>query len=229
VKVAAIAAALLFATPLVAQDVGYPPSSSPYRDIPTPQRITLFGGYFVASKDKIGAIPKSAPLVGLRYEVTVGGPAQFFARTAFAPSKRNAYDPARPQATRSLGEVSAPLYFADIGFSFNLTGQKSWNHLVPTVGFGLGLVSSMKRTENDPFRLGTKFAFSTDFGVRYVPEGRSLEWRVNLGNTFYQTRYPAQYTTLAGDGTSLLPEGSSRSSYRMNWTLTAGLSYPIFR
>ena len=221
--------ALLFATPVLAQSVGHSPSSSPYRDIPTPQRISVFAGYYIASQDDLDALPGSAPLFGARYEVTVGGPAQFFSRVAFAPSKRNAYDPTAPLGNRSLGKVSAPLYFLDVGFSFNLTGQKSWHNLVPTAGFGIGIASSTKRTEDDPFRLGTKFSLSTDFGIRYVPEGRSLEARINVGNTFYQTKYPEAYFTGATDGTSLLPSSAARSKFRANWMLTAGLAYPIFR
>ena len=224
----AVALALLFATPVLAQEVGHPPSTSPYRDIPTPQRLSAFVGYLFAAEGELGAIPKDAPLFGLRYEVTVGGPAQFFARAAFAPSKRNAYDPSKPPATRSLGEVSAPLTMIDVGFSFNLTGQKSWHNLVPTAGFGVGIASSMKTTEGDPYRFGTKFLFTTDFGLRYLPPGRSLEWRVNVGNALYQTRFPTPYF-VSTSGAPLLGSDVARSKYRFNWTLTAGAAYPIFR
>jgi hypothetical protein len=220
---------VLCAAPVAAQQVvGYPPSQSPYRDLETPQRITVYAGYFLAGKDPIGAHPHSAPMIGARYEVTVGGPAQFFVRLAFANSKRNAYDPSEIQANRSLGTVNAPLLFGDLGFSFNLTGQKSWHHLVPTAGFALGAVNASTRTTNDPYYFGTSFEVSTDFGIRYVPNN-DLEARFNLGNTLYQTRYPTAYYTQATDGTSLLQAGTSRSSYRNNWMFTAGVSFPIFR
>ncbi len=224
----AVVFALLFATPALAQDVGYSPENSPYRDIPTPQRLSVFAGYFSTSQDKIGAIPKSAPLIGVRYEVTVGGPAQFFARVAYANSKRNSFDPTQTEPNRPLGEAKVPILLTDVGFSFNLTGQKSWHNFVPTVGFAAGAVNSRKRNDLDPFRLGTQFTLSTDFGIRYLFEN-ALEARVNVGNTFYQTRYPNSYFTQATDGTSLLPSTTERSKFRNNWMFSTGLAFPIFR
>lgn len=210
-----------------AQDVGHSPDNSPYRDIETPQRFSVFVGYLAASKDKIGAIPHSAPMFGARYEVAVGGPAQFFARIAYAPSKRNAYDPTALAANRDLGEVSIPLYFTDLGFSFNLTGKKSWNNIIPTAGFGIGIVSGTKNTELDPYRFGTKFTISTDIGVKYLAKN-DWEFRTNIGNMIYQTKYPTPYFNAGVAGSPLVTSGK-RSSYRNNWVLTVGGSVPIFR
>ena len=69
---------LAVAMPAAAQkvDVGYSPPKSPFRDLEYHQELTLFVGYFSAAKDTAGAAPKSAAMEGLRYEITVGGPAQ---------------------------------------------------------------------------------------------------------------------------------------------------------
>src|SRR6476469_6734284 len=93
------------AMPAAAQtvDVGYPPPKSPFRDLEYHQELTFFGGYFMAAKDPAGAAPQSAPMEGIRYEVTVGGPAQLYARLARINSQRNVIDPSLPAATRHLG------------------------------------------------------------------------------------------------------------------------------
>jgi len=225
-----IAAALLVlsATPVLAQQVGYPPDKSPYQDLVTSQHLTVYGGYYHAGKDDVGAAPGSAPMLGLRYEIDIAGPAQYWIRLGRVSSDRNSYNPLLPTATRSLGKVSDPLYLAETGFSFNLTGRKSWHSIVPVIGFGAGVASATKKAPNDPYRFGTQFAFSTEFGVRVIPSNR-YELRFMLGNTFYQNHYPSAYFTKSTDTTAVLGASSSRSSYLANVALTAGLSVPLFR
>jgi hypothetical protein len=224
---AAIAAPL--GAPLGAQQTaGYPPDQSPYRELESRQLISVFGGYYSAGKDAVRALPGSAPLIGVRYEITVSGPAHFFVRGARIASDRTSYDPALGQNNRKLGSVSAPLYLADVGFTFNLTGRKSWKSFVPTAGFALGIVNSSAQAANDPYKFGTEFAVSTEFGLRHVTNS-PFEWRVSIGNTLYQTRYPNAYYTNGADGTPLLGTGVSKSSYRNNWLLSAGLGVAIFR
>ncbi len=215
-------------TPVHGQEAGYPPSKSPYQDLESPQRIFLFGGYFAAGKDRIGAAPQSAPLFGAQYEVSIGGPAQFFVRAARASSKRDTFDPSQPKATRSLGTIGDPLWLVDLGFLFDLTGQKSWHHLVPTFAFGVGLANARASTADDPYSFGTQFAFNTDLGIRYVP-GNTYDVRLGIGNTFYQNHYPTGYYVATSDGTSLIGNGIAKTSYLNSWRLTAGLSVPLFR
>src|SRR4051794_14267336 len=133
---------LAVAMPAAAQtvDVGYPPPKSPFRDLEYHQELTFFGGYFSAATDPAGAAPKSAPMEGIRYEVTVGGPAQIYARLARVSSERNVIDPSSPAATRHLGSQSWPVYLMDAGLSLNLTGQRSFHGIVPVVALGGGLV-----------------------------------------------------------------------------------------
>jgi hypothetical protein len=208
--------------------VGSVPDHSPYRDLETPQRFTVFGGYFAASKDVVGATPGSGALFGARYEITVGGPAQFFARAARVSSSRTAYNPTLAGATRNLGTVASPLYLVDLGFSFDLTGRKTWHSLVPIAGFGIGIASAGGGVSKDPYKFGTQFEGSTEFGIRYIPNN-GLEARFTLGNTFYQTRYPTSYFTKGTDGSSVVPASEPKSSFRGSWMFTGGLSFPIFR
>ncbi len=227
-----LALALLCSAPLAAQTVvGHTPANSPFRDVAPSQHITLLGGYFHTPSDEIGATPQGGALVGLRYDLPVSGPAEFFARAQRVSSHRTAFDPTQPVATRSLGEQSVRLYLVDLGFALNLTGQKSWHSVIPVIGFGLGVVSASQPSSGgkDPYKLGTQFAINTDAGIRIVPGG-SYELRLMVGNSLYQNHYPASYFTAPAAGTTpLLGAGVSRSGYRSNWSYTAGLALPLFR
>lgn len=225
--------ALLFAVsaiPAAAQvDVGYPPPKSPYRDLEFKQEATAFGGYFFAAKDPAGAVPRSGPLMGVRYEVTVGGPAQLVARLARVNSERRVIDPTKPAATRDLGIQSWPIYLVDLGMSVNLTGQRSWHGVVPVIYTGVGLVSDLdKQVDEDPYNLGTAFALSVAGGLRIVPGGR-FQLRADAGTYIYQIKYPTAYYGITSDNTSVLDAKQAKNFWKRNFGLTLGASYLLFR
>ncbi len=229
-----LATALVLSAPLAAQDitvVGHRPPASPFRDVKPSQHITVLGGYFDAQQDEIGATPRGGALIGLRYDIPVSGPAEFFARAQRVSSHRMAFDAALPAATRSLGDQSVALYIADLGFALNLTGQKSWHGVIPVIAVGLGVASASQPSTGgkDPYKFGTQFAITADAGLRIVP-GNSYEIRLMVGNTLYQNHYPSAYFTAPAGGTDpLLGSGTARSGYRSNLSYTAGLAVPLFR
>lgn len=226
-----LAATPLAATPLAAQQVvGHTPDKSPYRDIHPSQHITLIGGYFHTPQDEIGATPRSGPLFGVRYDIPVSGPAEFFARVERVNSHRNAFDPTQPVATRALGDVSAPLYLADLGFALDLTGQRTWHGVIPVFDLGIGIATGGKSADKDPYQFGTQFAINSDLGIRVVPGTGGMELRLMVGNTLFQSHYPTGYFAApTAGGTPLLGTGTARSGYRSNWSYTAGLAIPLFR
>ena len=210
-------------------DVGYSPPKSPFKDLEYHQELTFFGGYFGAAKDPAGAAPKAASMEGIRYEVTVGGPAQFYTRLARINSLRNVIDPTAPAATRNLGSQTWPVYIVDAGLSLNLTGQRTFHGIVPVVHTGVGLVSDLDKVDDkDPFNLGTTFAFSFGGGLRMVPGGR-FQIRADAGTYLYQIKYPTQYFVTATDNTSVLPAGHAKSFWKRNGAYTIGVSYLLFR
>lgn len=211
-----------------AQRVGYPPEASPYRDVPYRQELTVFGGWFAAQADPAGVAPRSGPLTGLRYEIRVGGPANFYARLAGAFSERTVVDPAQPEATRRTDE-STTLYLADLGIALNLTGQKSWHNLVPVVSGGVGLASDFQSRDVGGYRFGTPFAIALGGGIRYVPGG-NFQLRVDVTDHLYQIRYPNSYFTPQAAGlTPVLPATQSQNMWRHNAALTIGASWLFAR
>ena len=218
------------AVPAAAQvDVGYPPPKSPFRDLEYKHELTLFGGYYMSAKDPAGVAPKSAPMEGIRYELTVGGPVQFVARLARVNSERQVIDPLQPRASRDLGVQSWPIYLTDLGFGLNLTGQRSWHGVVPVVNMGIGLASDLdKQDDKDPFNVGTTFAFSLGGGLRIVPGGR-FELRADAGTWIYKYKYPTTYYTTTSDNTTVLGPKIAKDFWKKNLGLTLGASYNLFR
>ena len=225
----AIAFALV-AVPAAAQiDVGYPPKNSPFRDLEYKHELTLFGGYYMAAKDPAAVAPRSAPMEGIRYELIVGGPVQFVARMARVNSERDVINPLEPKATRDLGVQKWPIYLTDLGFSLNLTGQRKWHGVVPIVNMGIGLASDLdKKDDDDPFNLGTTFAFSLGSGLRIVPGGR-FQMRADAGVWMYQYKYPTTYYAITSDNTTVLGAKVAKNFWKKNLGLTLGASYLLFR
>jgi hypothetical protein len=226
--------AIAFATmaaPVAAQGVdgGYSPPKSPFRDLDYHQELTLFGGYYMAANDPAGVAPKSGPMEGIRYEVTVGGPAQIVVKLTRVNSDRNVVDPTKPAASRQLGSQSWPVYLVDAGMSLNLTGQRSFHGIVPVIYTGVGLASDLdKSVDADPFNLGTTFAFSLAGGLRIVPGGR-FQVRADVGTYLYQIKYPTGYYVTATDNTAVLPANQAKNFWKRNGAFTLGVSYLLFR
>jgi opacity protein-like surface antigen len=223
-----VASALLVGAGSAGAQVGYPPERSPFVDLEYRQAFTTMAGYFFGDSDPAGVAPQGAPFVGVQYDVYLGGPASFTARLGSAIADRTVIDPARPVATRVLGVERRPLTMLDVGFTFSLTGGKSFRGLVPLVHGGLGLVSNLKGEDPGGLNLGTRFALAYGAGLRYVPNGR-MAVRADVGYRAFQLRYPDRYFEPAIDSTSVLPTGSSKSKWLNNPTVTLGVSYQLFR
>ena len=215
--------ALLAALPAAAQ-VGHDPASSPYRDLEHKQELTWLVGYVRARHDPAGVAPRSALTTGLRYEINLVGPLALSADLTRTFSERNVIDPALPRATRNLGTESAPVYAADVALAVDLTGRKSWHHVVPQLRGGLGAVSSRAKDETSGYSFGTPFAFSFGGGLKFVPGGR-LQLRMDVTDRVFKLSYPDPYYRNAPDNTSVLDPTTPRSFYTHHTALTVGASY----
>jgi hypothetical protein len=222
------ALAIAATTSGVAQgQVGYPPAESPFRDLAYKQEATIVMGYFAAGADPVGVAPQSGPMLGARYEVRVGGPAQFAVRVARVFSERNVLDPTKPVDERIVSTDSWPLYLADLGLTFNLTGQKSFRGLVPVASFGGGVATDLKGSEDvGGFKFGTAFALSFGAGIRWVP-GSAFQLRLDVLDYLYQVRYPNSYFTSSGSLPAV--RSGSQSAWTHNAAITLGGSYQFFR
>jgi len=225
----ALLAAVTIGTPsaLVAQ-VGYKPDQSPYEDVKIGQSVSFSGGWLAFKRDLAGVAPEAAPFAQLRYDAAVGGPAMLYARYTLAPTQRTLLAPAAIASARKTGTPSTTMHVVDGGIDIALTGKKTWHHLMPSVAGGVGIVSDFASVDSGGYQFGAKFALSYGLGLRYVrPSGIRL--RVDMTNFMWQYEYPDRYFVLATDNTAILTDTRNRTSWRSNWGLSAGVSFPVFR
>jgi len=227
-SIALLLGALLPATALHAQLVGNEPTRSPFRDLEKTQQLTFSLGWFDAARDAARVGPKPAPIVSLRHDLSIGGPAWLTSRYSVIRSERRVIDPGLPLVDRDQGMQSVTHHVADLGITLALTGRKSWHRVVPTVGGGIGLTSDFGSADIGGYRFGTKFAFTFGPGLRIVlPRGYSV--RLDLTNHVYQFQYPSTFFAAAGDGSQVLADTRQRSGWRSNWGFSSGVSMPLFR
>jgi hypothetical protein len=208
--------------------VGHLPENSPYRDLETSQEVTFFGGQYSAGKDPIGVAPRDGPMFGLRYQIHVGGPAFLMARWSHVNSDRLAIDPTKIGAARQLGKHNVSLNLLDVDLALNLTGQKSFHHIVPVINLGAGIASCGCSVNSDPYTFGTPFAFTFGGGLRFAPGGR-FQITADWNNYLYQLKYPTEYYLNPTGGTAAVTGNQARSFWKNNRSLTLGASLLFFR
>lgn len=221
----ASAAAVSLAGARLGAQVGYPPTRSPYVDLPYSQEFTLIAGDFHGHRDPANVGPQGGAITGLHYEWRAGGPAHITGEAAYISSDRRLIDPLRAEPGRELGTASRPLYSADVGVGLSLTGAKSWHRLVPEVGSSVGLISDLRsQPDSGGFLFGTHFAFGVNAGLRIVPGGR-WQVRIDAKDRLYTLAYPQTFFTVPAGGTAVVPITQARSFWMNNPAYTLGLSW----
>jgi Outer membrane protein beta-barrel domain len=216
------------AAPALAQ-VGHPPDQSPYHDVPYKQELTVFGGWFGGNAGNASVGPRAGAMAGVRYSIRLGGPVEFAGRFARVSSTRTVIDPTKGADLRTIGDVSVPLYLADVGLDINLTGQKSWHGLVPVAGFGIGVASDAGANRDvGGFKVGTPFALTFGGGLRYVTQG-NWSVRAEVADYLFQLSYPSSYTVAPAAGEPVLPANAATNQWTHNAALTLGVSYLFSR
>jgi hypothetical protein len=228
VKLALAAALLCLSIAPLAAQVGTEPEKSPYQDFTYHQDFTVFSGYFSGNTGTVNIGPKSSPIFGVRYGLHIGGPAEMSIRISRASSSRNVLDPTKIGAARDLGTMSDPIWIADAGINLALTGQKSFHHLIPVIGFGLGVSKSNSSQDVGGYRYGTGFAIHFGGGLKFVTHG---PWgaRLDLTDYFWQLSYPGGYFLTPTGGTPVLSSSQTQNEWKQNATITFGLSYIFSR
>ncbi|HEX7977359.1 MAG TPA: outer membrane beta-barrel protein [Gemmatimonadaceae bacterium] len=214
--------ALLIALPLSAQQVGFPPAGSPFRDLEYKQEITPYGGWANASTDAAQVLPQSAAIFGARYQLHLGGPVSFDGDFSRMSSTRNVVDPTQIAGKRIVGTTDAPVYGVNVGLALALTGRKSWHYLVPEVRGGAGVVTSNTKDDASGYSFGTPFAFTFGGGLKFVSTGR-FQLRADVTERWYKQKYPDSFFVASSDNTSLLTT-QARSFYPRQTLLTVGAS-----
>ena len=225
-----LAAALLVATSAAGAQVGTTPGKSPFLDVEVRHEITFFGGYFSAKRDPAKVAPQSGPMGGVMYEWRASGPVHLGLSALGVSSKRLILDPTKPLSAREVGTKSEPLLAADAFLAVSLTGERSWHHLMPMMGLGLGLVTNMKAADPGGFRFGTRFALPVSAGVRWIPGVGGFQVRADVKDWMYTLKYPQGFYTAAVSGEApIAATGTAASRWTHNFAMTVGISYTFKR
>jgi len=213
--------ALGAATPLSAQ-VGYPPDASPYREITSTMSLSALGGYIGGSGGTLGVGPHDGPVYGGRFGVTVSGPLAFGFAVQYGDLqgrlvRRNPLD----NKLVLSGLVPEPIWLTEFTTQYTLTGGKTWHHLAPYVGGGLGYAWKASTSSGaDAFTFGGRFYFVPFAGTRVYLNNR-VAIRAEIRWAFWRLAYPASYYDV---NTGLLNSFAS-NTYLTNFWYQFGLSY----
>jgi hypothetical protein len=230
VRKSLVALALLVALvpALGAQVVGTLPDKSPYLDLNDGQRLTAFAGWFQTGHDAVGVNAKSMPLVGARYDLSVGGGVYLTGLVFGGSTDRTILDYTKPASRRDIGTQSLALMDASIQLALSLTGKRTWHRIQPLINIGAGVVGGA----GDPgdisgYTFGTAFQISYGAGLKWVT-GRNSEFRLDLNQYWWELRYPPLYRSTQGDPVAIKPTGGL-TSWTANTALTLGWTFYKFR
>jgi len=210
----------------VAAQVGHDPATSPYEDLRGRQAATIGIGTLTPGRDPAGVAPKSGLMLTGRYDLQLTRPLWFFARLGVAPSlERPIKDPLFTDAQRDAGTERLPLVLTEAGLTMNLTGNKSWRHVVPQVHGAIGLVTAgAPRFDLGGYKVGSAFTVSYGLGAR-VATGRAWELHADLTRMHWKYTYPDAYAA----GSDPLVSSGQLGPWVGNTILQIGVSRFFFR
>ena len=218
-----VVVAVLVARPASAQQI-----TSPYRFIERGQEAGVFAGYFSGGSDRFGLGPKSAPIYGVRYAVSVSGPLALEVVAGGSATHRDVINPNRLEGDRVVEEAEMLLMLAEARIRFHLTGRRSWHGFQPFTLIGVGLgwdaagaqVEDQQISEEFRYDLGTKFTGSFGGGFRYIL-GDRIHLRADLNAQLYRVDIPDGYRAADIDLGAPVPE----SEWVTSRVFTAGIAF----
>jgi hypothetical protein len=211
-----------------AQQVGTAPERSPFRDILTHQAFTLFAGRFAGSAGAAGTGARPGLMIGGRLDVRVSSALGITATFAEAITSRLRID-AGGDTAKVMGNLNVRLISADLGFTLNLTGDKTWHRLAPYVAIGAGLTTpSAKVVDPGGFQIGTGFSVVASAGTRiYV--SRNLALRLEARDLYYRYTFPLAFFDRAyaahANGTPVLSNSVGDREWYQNYIFWVGVTY----
>ncbi|MBA2572627.1 MAG: hypothetical protein H0V06_06255 [Gemmatimonadetes bacterium] len=209
---------------------------SPFRFIETKQSLGAFAGYILTDAGQIDLLeapgaelgPRSAPILGLRYNLRFTGPVSGEAAVGFSPGRRSIYETdALPgdtiQRPLPTGETGVLLLLAEGGVRFHLTGPRSWNNLAPYLLATGGLVADVARRGADEdfvptterYRQGPGFAVGAGLGTDYFVNPRT-SLRVEIRDQIWRVAAPQGFQVEANN---------DRTRWKNNLGFSLGVAY----
>jgi hypothetical protein len=223
-------ATVLIVSSAVAQ-VGYPPGSSPYRDIRKGHTFTVIGGHFGGDGGDFEIGPHNGLVFGVRYDIRTASAIQLGLGIARGELDRFIVNPFVRLSNRRTGPINQAVTFAELHLQLNLTGGKSWNRLAPFVAATGGLaLASGTPADTSGYDFGRKLYLAPAVGFRYFLSNR-LHFRADARATFWRLNYPTTFQAepVEEPGTEENPNAVIQDNQLTEWTMSpwfqVGLGY----
>jgi hypothetical protein len=182
---------LAMAAPALAQRI-----DTPYRFFDHTQAAGLTAAYISTDKGSVGLGPESGMAFGGRYHIRLSGPFYIEGEALYFPTTRAVLDTAVvDSAFEKVGEADLAIASVTASLRFNLTGQRTWNRLLPFIVAGVGIAIEAGDDEEADvavpgearFDFGTTFAGQVGAGFELFPverlairvDGRALFWQLD--------------------------------------------------
>jgi opacity protein-like surface antigen len=186
---------LLGATSAAAQRI-----DTPYRFYEQTQAAGLTVGYISTDKGSVGLGPESGMAYGGRYHIRLSGPFFLEGEALYFPTTRAVLDTSIVVADSTfeqVGEADIAIALVQASLRFQITGQRTWNGILPFVLLGAGLAVEAKdddeANEAVPsearFEFGTTFAGQLGAGIEFFPV-QGLAIRIDARNILWQLKTP---------------------------------------
>src|SRR2546427_5515986 len=147
--------------------VGHDPARSPYRDLRYTQFLSVTTGYFHGDGGQLGVGPHSGMVYGLRHDFLANGTVTIGIAGAWGRLERKVAFPLVTTAPRLRGPVNQDVVFGEGTVQFNLAGGKTWHHLAPYIGSGIGFAFGSSTPEDtSKYKFQWKFYFAPNVGLR---------------------------------------------------------------
>lgn len=180
---------------VLAAQVGYPPSNSPYHALERGAFIEAFGGRVFGTGGLLRLGPRNGTSEGARLVVRGKNTLQFSFGGWTAGTQRELINAQDSVATRDKGLTPQRLIAGEIGIQLNVTGGKTWRGLAPYAGVSLGLVHGQggPAVDTSGYSFGNKLFFAPTVGTRLFVVQR-LYLKVELRALFWKLSYPPSYS-----------------------------------
>jgi hypothetical protein len=206
-----------------AAQVGYLPSQSPFRELTKGAFLEVTGGQVFGGGGLLNLGPRNGGSEGLRVIIRSNHALQFSLGMWTAGTERTWIDAFDSVATRNKGLVDSRLIAGEFGVQLNATGGKTWHHLAPYLGVGLGFVhgADSPPTDTSGYSFGTKSYFAPTLGTRlFVSQGLYL--KLDVRGLFWNLQYPPSYAVEPAQqpGTTAHPNAVNPSGATSQYTVT---------
>lgn len=225
-----LAALLLVSTNVAAQTVvGKLPTQSTLQDLNDGQRIGFFAGWLTTGRDPVGIRARSAPIMGLRYDLLMGAPAYLSMRLYGVKSDHEVVDVFSQGGSKRVGTASANQIGADASVEVSLTGERTWHGVQPLTRLGVGFIAGVaNHFDASRYAPGTSVVYLYGLGARW-PMAKNMDFRIDANWMAYQVRYPQSYRlTTASDTVGIRPSGSL-TPLTTNRALTVSWTWGVVR